>query len=654
MQVIKLGRIDPAKMTRQQELALALYLQEHTEKGFLAKLQDYSVVQPKGDGEVDVLYEFTLVQNIVRRQRKPGKAGVRFEIYNDNKKYLLGKNIHTGSKTMSSLGVLIPTADNRLLFKAKQRAIGIRPHNRAYPTQMACIKYTLSQRTQHMHAKPPTITDVEYLSGHETVSFSVMRKLPGCSLQELINDERQNCIELTFNQRLDLTISILIALKEQVHNRKLIHRDLKPDNIIIDLKTGKAFIVDFELCKISNHADHRPTIGGTLFFQPIEQFRDNSTHDNSVEYSEKLDSYAIGKTLAEFWRVDMPGGSNLVECESLAAKDTLLDFNQSKLDDKLIPDNAALTIKTLLQKLTVADQHQRASINDAIETLENARLELLLLQHRDYPAQQESLKQACIDAHAFRKAWQHSSKTAAWLPFLINRHLSNATNPHPAAVELFIKMIDIRLLHGCKNRDEAISAIATEQNKREKYILYGEKLLKLYRAYHPKQTSGTRAAAAMSLQSLIGKAKGFFGDADSLHELNEKLSKAMFYFQPFAKVTRNMEEMLQELTKDSYSNEEKSISGLRLLVKHTILTYFEEIELTRHSNPPIKPITRILQIANKATCANQLAQDLKNLTQPSTNFSLLFRACRTLHQQVIATVTEYQERHPLMPASFRK
>lgn len=644
MQLINLGRIDPASMTRQQEHALQLFLQANPSTNFFERLQDYSVKYYSPDDAEDIMFCFSLTQNIVRRERKPGKSGFRFEVYNDNRQSTLAKNMVNGSKTMSSQGVLIPQ-QHRLLFKDKPRALGVHTHFTEYPKQITTIRYTLTRHIAHMHAKPPTFADVHDIFGGHTKSFSSMRLLPGMSLRSLINEEIMGSISLTFNQRLDISINIITAVKTQVHERGFIHRDLKPENIVVDPASGKVFIIDFELSKISADPEHRPLIGGTFFYQPIEQFEDNEKGDCSVKYSDKVDSYALGKTLAELWHVAFPYGTNIVECLQLSKSVIKFDYRSSKLKPE--PDNHATNkISQVIEMMTQPNQQQRLDITGALYELELARLESRLAtakQHEESELVTHSIKQAYQAGINFRNAWQNSSQTASILPYLLNKHLSPDACAYPSATELFLLMtnLNLRILQDCNTREEIMNRLEAEFQKKDKYLIIGKQLQSLYEACDASNATGKRASDSHKLTSLLNKAANFQGDADELCDLNDRLSQALFHFEPYSNDPRNTEEMLNELT--CPMNTEDSSYQLRLKVKECILTYFEDMQFSKNSNPPIKVISKILQLTNATNSAAELSASLQQLIEPSTSLSLLFRASRTLYQNVLQTIRMFEQ-----------
>lgn len=67
--------------------------------------------------------------------------------------------------------------------------------------------------------------------------------------------------KLTEEQAKFYTAQIVLAL-EELHKHKVIYRDLKPENVIID-KLGYVKLTDFGLSKILQHEENATSICGT-------------------------------------------------------------------------------------------------------------------------------------------------------------------------------------------------------------------------------------------------------------------------------------------------------------------------------------------------------------------------------------------------------
>jgi len=118
--------------------------------------------------------------------------------------------------------------------------------------------------------------------------FMVMEYVDGCSLGDRIEKEHK----LPESEAVSTVVQVADAL-DLAHRHKIIHRDVKPDNILLD-STGDAKLIDLGLAK-NFRADldlTRPLSGlGTPNFMAPEQFADAKRADA------RCDIYSLGATL---------------------------------------------------------------------------------------------------------------------------------------------------------------------------------------------------------------------------------------------------------------------------------------------------------------------------------------------------------------------
>lgn len=83
----------------------------------------------------------------------------------------------------------------------------------------------------------------------------------------------------------------ILPVIQQFHGAGIIHRDIKPEHIILD-KNLKPYLIDFGIARMNKkHNTHDTEIQGTRRFAPPEQFGYQSTDQRS-------DIYSLGQTLA--------------------------------------------------------------------------------------------------------------------------------------------------------------------------------------------------------------------------------------------------------------------------------------------------------------------------------------------------------------------
>lgn len=100
-----------------------------------------------------------------------------------------------------------------------------------------------AEREVLVKAKNPWIVDLKFSFQDEKYLYLVMDFLPGGDLMTLLM--RKDV--LTEDESRFYIAETILAI-ETVHRVNYIHRDLKPDNILLD-KNGHVKLTDFGLCK---------------------------------------------------------------------------------------------------------------------------------------------------------------------------------------------------------------------------------------------------------------------------------------------------------------------------------------------------------------------------------------------------------------------
>ncbi len=96
--------------------------------------------------------------------------------------------------------------------------------------------------------------------------FIVSKYIEGSALSQMLKEQRLSMAAAT-----EMVATIAEAL-HYAHRKGLVHRDIKPGNIIID-KSGKPFVVDFGLALKEENVGHGPKYAGTPAYMSPEQAR---------------------------------------------------------------------------------------------------------------------------------------------------------------------------------------------------------------------------------------------------------------------------------------------------------------------------------------------------------------------------------------------
>ncbi len=131
----------------------------------------------------------------------------------------------------------------------------------------------------------------------------ILEDFNGVSLKEIINKRRFGIEEF-----LEIAIPIAATLG-YIHDRKIIHRDIKPHNILYNITTGKVKITDFGISSLLGR-EHENIydpwmITGTLPYMSPEQ---TGRINRSIDH--RTDLYSLGITFYEMLTGTLPFTSN--------------------------------------------------------------------------------------------------------------------------------------------------------------------------------------------------------------------------------------------------------------------------------------------------------------------------------------------------------
>jgi len=101
-------------------------------------------------------------------------------------------------------------------------------------------KFLEEARTLARFSEHPNIVSVKDFFKANGTAYLVMNYIDGVSLSEHLESIEE---PLGFEQAFNIFMVVLDALKE-VHTTGILHRDLSPDNLLIDTK-GRVFLIDF-------------------------------------------------------------------------------------------------------------------------------------------------------------------------------------------------------------------------------------------------------------------------------------------------------------------------------------------------------------------------------------------------------------------------
>ena len=184
-----------------------------------------------------------------------------------------------------------------------------------------------------------------YYSFMENNIFNILMEYVGDNdLKKFIQNYKDKDEFIDEKIRRDIVIQICKGLKE-IHDNKIIHRDLTPDNIFID-KNNKIKIRDFGISKITRTSNNytKTQIGKFHYLAP--------EIDKGLKYNNKVDIYSLGCIIYELFTLN----------EYYLDKQ---DEKECKIDTNLYNSKYQYLIDLLLKK----DYHNRPTIDEVINNI---------------------------------------------------------------------------------------------------------------------------------------------------------------------------------------------------------------------------------------------------------------------------------------------
>ena len=142
----------------------------------------------------------------------------------------------------------------------------------------------------------PNIVNIYNVGSEENIHYIVMEFVKGLTLKEVIRSQGMLSNEMLLNYSYQIARAL-----ECAHNNNIIHRDIKPHNIIVT-KDDLVKVTDFGIAKHSDSAtitNSGKIIGSAHYFSP-EQARGNLTDRRSDIYSLGIVMYEMATGVVPF------------------------------------------------------------------------------------------------------------------------------------------------------------------------------------------------------------------------------------------------------------------------------------------------------------------------------------------------------------------
>ncbi|MBE9206323.1 AAA family ATPase [Nostoc sp. LEGE 06077] len=260
----------------------------------------------------------------------------------------LGKEIYNGSKTLVCQAVR----------EIDSLSVVIKLLKNPYPSFSELVQFR-NQYTIAKNLNYPEIIQTYSLESYQNGYALVMEDFGGVSLQEW----RVGVGEEFLREFLHIAIALCNCL-DILYRERIIHKDIKPSNILINLVTKQLKLIDFSIASLLARETHtilNPNVlEGTLAYISPEQ---TGRMNRGIDY--RTDFYSLGVTFYELLTGKLPFYSNdamdLLHCHIAKVAPLVHEINPqvpavlSEIVNKLMAKNAedryqsALGLKTDLQ-----------------------------------------------------------------------------------------------------------------------------------------------------------------------------------------------------------------------------------------------------------------------------------------------------------------
>lgn len=235
----------------------------------------------------------------------------------------------------------------------------------------------------------PNIVNVYDVGEEGNIHFIVMELIDGKSLSQVIEEKGR----LDYKEAISITKQVASALS-MAHSNQIIHRDVKPHNILIT-SSGTAKLADFGIAMVVSKesiAEGKEKIMGSVHYFSPEQAR-------GAYVDERSDIYSLGIVLYEMLTGKVPfDGDNPISIALMHINDEIPPVSKEVSG---IPPQ----LEKIIEKATDKYQTNRyASADEMIEDLDNIDFITRVMGSSVFSDKEEKKKSEEDDAENYYKA----------------------------------------------------------------------------------------------------------------------------------------------------------------------------------------------------------------------------------------------------------
>lgn len=203
----------------------------------------------------------------------------------------------------------------------------------------------------------PNIVNIYDVGSEEHMHFIVMEYVEGITLKTYIEKKGQ----LNYKEAISIAIQVARGI-EAAHNNNIVHRDIKPQNIMIS-NEGKVKVTDFGIARAATSNTIHSDVMGSVHYTSPEQARNGFVDGKS-------DIYSLGIVMYEMvtGRVPFDGDTTV----SIAIQ----HLQEEMVAPSVYAPELPISLEKIILKCTQKSQDRRyASMGDLLVDLKHALME---------------------------------------------------------------------------------------------------------------------------------------------------------------------------------------------------------------------------------------------------------------------------------------
>ena len=252
------------------------------------------------------------------------------------------------------MGVVYRAKDRRL---KRTVAIKVLPPELAFRSEIKTRFLREAETAAQLNH--PNIVDIYAVDEAEGIVYFVMAYITGDNLAKRLHDHGVLSVDETRRTLRDVADALAYA-----HERGVIHRDIKPDNILIDGQSGRPMVTDFGIARAISEGDSRLTATGIAIGTPTYMSPEQAAGERTIDG--RSDLYSLGILGYQMLTGEPPFIANstpAILVKHISERPTPIEQRRAE-----VPQDLARVIMQLLEKDPAARFPSAASVVTALDT----------------------------------------------------------------------------------------------------------------------------------------------------------------------------------------------------------------------------------------------------------------------------------------------